>query len=118
MLNLIKLLSDKTRTDQVDWSVGSRADSFIFSGTKASVTIQSVDRDGAPPYEIILMDGAGRIAFEWTTEPENGDPVEQAILDILEPMYRELNSRLGVKAQVFDSLEQDLLRGQGERGNS
>lgn len=108
VLNLVSMLAERTRQGKLDWTVGSRSDSFIWSGANVSVTLQTRDRDGTAPFEIVLMDGSGRIALEWTTEPENGDPVEAEIEKVIRPLYYNLTERMGVKAQVFEALEREL----------
>lgn len=60
ILQLAEKLLERTALGQATWSPGSREDTFIWSGTNASVVLLSKDNDNAPPWLIRLVDGDGR----------------------------------------------------------
>ena len=66
LLLLAEKLLDRTQIGQASWSPGSRDDTFIWSGTNASVVLLSKDNDNAQPWIVRLVDGSGRTVEQAT----------------------------------------------------
>jgi len=109
LLRILDNLQRRTLAGALEWTRGSRADAFIYSGKNASVVLQTQDRDGLPPYEVDLIDGDGAVALTWTTELNSEHAVEQQIIDVLTPLYQRIAAQYGPAAGVLDALERDLL---------
>lgn len=61
---LVQKLLERTTNGSASWSPGSRDDTYIWSGSNASVVVLTQDNDSAPPWIVRLVDGAGRIVEE------------------------------------------------------
>ena len=101
-------LLKQTRESSAEWARGSREDAYVYSGTDASLVIQSKDKDGLPPFEVILLDGRGKDVYHWTTEPNSGDPSEGPVLAATQSIYDLLVERHGPASAVLESLEKDI----------
>jgi len=61
---LLERLKDATRDGRAHWTVASRADTFVWSGSEASVVLSTEDDDGHPPYIVRIVDAEGRTVEE------------------------------------------------------
>lgn len=88
---LIRLLTGQTERGSREWEKGSSDTEFVFLHNAGSVTISSVDGDGAPPFEIRIFDTAGSIVERYTTS----DPGSEAL-----PYLYEAARKSSVKPSV------------------
>jgi hypothetical protein len=65
--SLVTMLRRQTEGGRRDWEQGSAETEFVFVHDSGSVIIASVDRDGAPPFELRVLDSAGVIVERYET---------------------------------------------------
>lgn len=80
---LLKKLTERTLAGIAAWSPGSRDDTFIWSGTSASVVLSTKDQDGVSPYVVRLVDNAGRIVEEELFANDSN----QALIPLVRDLY-------------------------------
>jgi hypothetical protein len=72
LIKLLTTLHQRTGKGIQKWTTGSRDDTFIWSGSSASVSMLTRDNDGETPFVVRLIDSEGRIVeeeiFEFTDE--------------------------------------------------
>lgn len=64
--DLLSALLHATEDSRASWTPGSREDTFVYSGSSASVVLSTQDNDGLVPYVIRLLDAEGRTVEELT----------------------------------------------------
>ena len=69
LIELLRVLLIRTREGRAPWSPGSRDDTYIWSGSNASVAILTKDNDGQQPWKIQLFDSNGRVIEDETFMP-------------------------------------------------
>ncbi len=109
LTRVLEALRNRTVHEAADWAAGSRPDSYLYSGRKSSVVLQTKDKDGLPPYEVVLLDADGRMTLSWITDTSSSDPIEARIFKSLHEIYLFVSARLGPAADVLNDLEQELL---------
>jgi hypothetical protein len=65
-VQLIDALLIRSREGKVSWAPGGRDDTFIWSGSSASVAVLTKDNDGQQPWRIQLYDSSGRVIEDET----------------------------------------------------
>ncbi len=70
---LLQTLTRATFEGRANWNKGSRDDTFVWSGSNASVILLTKDNDGAAPYIVRLADAEGRIIESVATMPGGDD---------------------------------------------
>lgn len=63
-MQLLDTLLTRTKRGKARWTPGSRDDTFIWSGSSASVAVLTRDNDGAPPWMVRIIDDDGRTIEE------------------------------------------------------
>ena len=61
LIQLLTTLMSRTGKGISKWTTGSRDDTYIWSGSSASVALLTRDNDSAPPYTVRLIDSEGRV---------------------------------------------------------
>lgn len=59
ILRLVRILFDRTLNDSIEWASAGN-DRFLHSTPRGATVIGSVDRDGEPPYDVVLFDEEGK----------------------------------------------------------
>jgi hypothetical protein len=73
---LCERLADATRAGDVEWR-RENEDIFVWQGDKAAVSIGSRDKDGEPPYRLVVVNADGEKLEELTSElVDNDRPAE------------------------------------------
>jgi hypothetical protein len=82
---LIKL----TRDDKIAWTEGDSSYSFTFATPVATIFLESVDKDGAAPYRLTLLnpDGVQLESLDLNRNSEFWDEDEGRVWDDLETLY-------------------------------
>lgn len=101
---LIDRLHDQTNTGSVTWTPGSREDTFIWSGTSASVILSTRDFDGQAPFELAVMDSDGRTVEQATFGGLEG--IED--LERVRALYKSARSSALNIDETIDGLLSDL----------
>ena len=95
LLDLAGRLLALTREKRIQWNEADQSGYAFALGTRAgTVTIESVDRDGAMPFMLTLYDEAGRL-IDTLSDPVS-DPDGRLVSGQLRELYQ------AVRAQVFD----------------
>lgn len=102
LIAMLERLLVKTQSSNAKWSNGSRSDTFIWSGSKASVAVLSQDNDGQSPYLIRLINEDG-LTLEEITQSWDG-PYFQLFKDL----YLAARSDALDITLALDSLIEDL----------
>jgi hypothetical protein len=69
---LCERLADATRRHTVEWN-REGDDTFVWRGRSGSVSIGSRDKDGEPPYELVVTNADGERLDELTSQLLEGD---------------------------------------------
>lgn len=64
---LCKRLADATRAGGAEWSRDGE-DTFVWAGRPGSVSIGSRDKDGEPPYQLVVVNADGERLDELTSQ--------------------------------------------------
>ena len=73
---LCERLADATRTGSAQWARDGQ-DVFVWAGEHGSVSIGSRDKDGEPPYELVVVNADGEKVDELTSQlVEDDRPAE------------------------------------------
>ena len=80
LITLLRTLLQRTTSGAASWTSGSRDDTYIWSGSSASVAVLTRDNDGASPFIVRLIDGGGRIIEDEVYE--HGDAGYDMISDL------------------------------------
>jgi hypothetical protein len=103
--SLLIRLSERTNAGAITWIQGSTPDTFIYSGTRASVALSTQDGDGAPPYVVTLYDESGNAVDAYTARPTQRNVDWFKIVQRLYQAARRKALNIDV---VIDALEADL----------
>jgi hypothetical protein len=126
---LCERLADATRAGYVEWR-REGDDTFVWQAEQATVSIGSRDKDGEPPYQLLVVNENGVKLEELTSElVENDRPAEWneplAVLyrvavrkalgadEIIEALIESLPTRRGARSAASSSLP-----GRGEPNRS
>jgi len=102
MIVLCERLAHATRTRDAEWRVDSN-DRFVWERPQASISIGSRDKDGEPPYQLVLFNANGDKVEELTSQLV-GDDEPAAWNEPLAGLYRAARrSALGAD-QLIDAL--------------
>jgi hypothetical protein len=73
---LCERLADATRTRAAEWNREGE-DTFVWTGGPGSVSIGSRDKDGEPPYQLVVANASGEKLDELTSQlVEDDRPAE------------------------------------------
>jgi hypothetical protein len=64
---LCERLADATRRHTVEWNREGE-DTFVWKGRSGTVSIGSRDKDGEPPYELVIMNAEGERLDKLTSQ--------------------------------------------------
>jgi hypothetical protein len=99
---LIKTLADRTARSRLGWTAASREDTFVWSGTNASVMLYTKDNDGQAPWMLRLIDKDGRII-------EEGEYTHSVYLgEMVGGLYADARSEALDISATIDGLLDDL----------
>lgn len=70
--NLVRMLRTQTEAGRRSWDKGSVDTELIFVHDAGSVIISSIDGDGQYPYELRILDTAGRVVERYDTNDDEG----------------------------------------------
>lgn len=103
LIRLCTDLAEATGAGQVDWSAREET-SFRYRSASGGVDVRSRERDGEPPYELVLFnskkDKVDTLASEWSQDNEPA-PWNEPLVDL----YRSARRRaLGVDKIIDDLL--------------
>ncbi|HET6641863.1 MAG TPA: hypothetical protein VFG93_01180 [Gaiellaceae bacterium] len=103
---LCERLADATRAGTAKWH-GESEDRFLWEGQQGSVSVQSRDNDGEPPYQLVVFNTNGVKVEELTSQLlENDQPAEWN--EPLAVLYRSAR-RSALKAdEIIDALIEAL----------
>jgi hypothetical protein len=103
---LCERLADATGVGQVKWRREGE-DTFVWQAEEASVSVGSRDKDGEPPYQLLVLNTDGEKLEELTSElVENDQPAEWN--EPLARLYRAaVRSALGAD-EIIEALIQRL----------
>jgi ankyrin repeat protein len=124
---LCERLAGATRIGEINWRREGE-DTFVWEAEEASVSIGSRDKDGEPPYQLLVLNANGETLEELTSELlENDDPAEwneplatlyRAALrkalgadEIIEALIERLPARRAARASGSSSLPAEGQRG-------
>jgi hypothetical protein len=110
---LCERLADATRAGHVDWRRDGE-DTFVWQAEQATVSIGSRDKDGEPPYQLVVVNENGETLDELTSELlENDQPAEWN--EPLAVLYRvALRKSLGAD-EIIEALIESLPTRRGAR---
>jgi hypothetical protein len=99
-------LADATRAGSAKWRVEGE-DTFLWNGEQGSVSVQSRDKDGIPPYQLVVFNANGVKVEELTSQLlENDEPAEWN--EPLAVLYRSARRSALNADEVIDALIQAL----------
>lgn len=101
---LIARLIERTRAGAIKWAPASRDDSFIWSGTSASVVLSTKDYDGEAPFVIRLVDDSGRTVEEVVYDMGSN----RTDLDLVKEFYHRARSSALSIDDTIEGLLADL----------
>lgn len=99
---LLETLLQRTQNGKAKWTTGSRDDTYIWSGSAASVVLLTKDNDGFQPWWVRLVDADGR-----TVEEEEVD-VDSDLYNLLADLYPAARSDALNISSTIDGLLDDL----------
>jgi hypothetical protein len=103
---LCERLADATRAGTAKWR-GEGEDTFLWAGEQGSVSVQSRDKDGVPPYQLAVFDASGVKVEEITSQLlENDQPAEWN--EPLAVLYRSARRSALNADEVIDALIETL----------
>lgn len=102
LITLLEVLRRRTGNGAAKWTTGSRDDTYIWSGSSASVALLSKDNDGWPPYMVRLIDATGRVIEEELFDGDN------RYFLLVQNLYSEARSDALDITAAIDSLLEDL----------
>jgi hypothetical protein len=110
---LCERLVQATRVGHVDWR-REEEDTFVWQAEQAIVSIGSRDKDGEPPYQLLVANHTGETLEELTSALlENDQPAEWN--EPLAALYRAANrSALGAD-EIIEALIESLPTRRGAR---
>jgi hypothetical protein len=95
-------LADATRAGRAKWRVEGE-DTFLWDGEQGSVSVQSRDKDGVPPYQLVVFNANGVKVEELTSQLlENDEPAEWN--EPLSVLYRSARRSALNADEVIDAL--------------
>jgi hypothetical protein len=99
-------LADATRAGRAKWRVEGE-DTFLWDGEQGSVSVQSRDKDGVPPYQLVVFNANGVKVEELTSQLlENDEPAEWN--EPLAVLYRSARRSALNADEVTDALIEAL----------
>jgi hypothetical protein len=103
---LCERLAEATRAGHVEWRREGE-DTFLWQADQATVSIGSRDKDGEPPYELVITNSSGEKLDELTSELlDNDQPAEWN--EPLADLYRAaLRKALGAD-EIIEALIESL----------
>jgi len=108
LAQLARTLLSATQAGTVRWQKTDREDAFAFQGSAASVIVQTRDRDGTMPYELVLLDASGStvesIVSHYRLDPEHSYQSEAWSSDL-----RSLWQEARVQALHIDELVDGII---------
>ncbi|MCI4657556.1 hypothetical protein [Cryobacterium zhongshanensis] len=99
---LLSKLAQRTYEGKANWRPGSRDDTYVWSGSAASVVLLTKDNDGLPPYWVRLVDADGRAIEEEIVEPGEDS------FDLVTQLYVAARSDALDITSTIDQLLEDL----------
>lgn len=84
------------------WTAGSKEDTFLWSGSSASVVLSTKDNDGEAPWLVRLVDADGR-----TVESESVDGRSE-VFAVTEELYSAARASALNIEETIDGLLEDL----------
>jgi hypothetical protein len=103
---LCERLADATRAGRAKWR-DEGEDTFLWDGEQGSVSVQSRDKDGEPPYEFVVFNANGVKVDQLTSQLlENDQPAEWNVP--LAALYRAARRSALNADEVIDALIQAL----------
>jgi hypothetical protein len=99
-------LVDATRAGHVDWT-RQEDDTFVWRTEQAAVSIGSRDKDGEPPYQLLVLNDNGETLEELTSElVENDQPADWN--EPLANLYRVAHRKALGADEIIDALIESL----------
>jgi hypothetical protein len=103
---LCERLGDATRAGKAKWR-DEGEDTFLWDGKQGSVSVQSRDKDGEPPYQFVVFNENGVKVDQLTSQLlENDQPAEWN--EPLAALYRSARRSALNADEVIDALIQAL----------
>lgn len=103
---LCERLADATRAGTAKWR-GEGEDTFLWEGEQGSVSVQSRDNDGEPPYQLVVFNANGVKVEELASQlVENDRPAEWN--EPLAVLYRSARRSALNADEVIDALIEAL----------
>jgi hypothetical protein len=103
---LCERLADATRAGTAKWH-GEGEDTFLWEGEQGSVSVQSRDKDGEPPYQLVVFNTNGVKVEELTSQLlENDQPAEWN--EPLAVLYRSARRSALNADEIIDALIEAL----------
>jgi hypothetical protein len=113
---LCERLADATRAGYVDWRREGE-DTFVWQAEQAAVSVGSRDKDGEPPYQLVLVNANGEKLEELTSQLiENDQPAEWN--EPLADLYRAALRRSLGADEIIEALIETLPTGRAARSTS
>lgn len=101
--SLVKILRRQTERGIHEWEQGSAETEFVFVHDSGSVIISSIDKDGAPPFELRVLDGAGVVVERY----ETGDTGSEEFGHLYEAARRSRVKASSVVEELVRELDDD-----------
>ncbi|HKI22660.1 MAG TPA: hypothetical protein VKA24_04495 [Gaiellaceae bacterium] len=72
LVMLCERLAEATRAGRAEWNRDAE-DAFVWTGGPGSVSIGSRDKDGEPPYQLVVLNSSGETLDELTSQLVDDD---------------------------------------------
>jgi hypothetical protein len=113
---LCERLLDATRAGYVEWRREDE-DVFVWQAEQAGVSIGSRDKDGEPPYQLVVVNGDGEKLEELTSElVEDDQPARWN--EPLAGLYRSARRKALGADEIIEALIQTLPTRRAARSSS
>jgi ankyrin repeat protein len=107
-------LVDATRAGYVEWQREEEEDTFVWQAEQATVSIGSRDKDGEPPYQLVVVNERGEKLEELASElVDNDQPAEWN--EPLANLYRAAHRKALGADEIIEALIESLPKGRAVR---